>query len=140
MSWQDVQGHYVERDDDPQPGRTIPENPTPGRRYMQAARRGSWDVYDWQEAACDHCCRRDMADQQDCPRCKGTGTEGYMEPERIAADMFEEDARLLVFGGELLAAAGEAIRSLDLASDDPTGRTYPLYVKLREALANVKGG
>lgn len=39
----------------------------------------------------------------------------------------------------LLAACGAAIRHLDLANDDPTGRTYPLYVELRDAIAYGKG-
>ena len=39
----------------------------------------------------------------------------------------------------LLAACMEAIRSLDLANDDPAGRTHPLYVKLRDAVASTKG-
>lgn len=51
----------------------------------------------------------------------------------------DANAHLIAAAPDLLIACQEAIRSLDLANDDPTNRTYPLYVLLRNAIAKATG-
>ncbi len=47
---------------------------------------------------------------------------------------YDAARRLLAHDG-LVAAARKAIAVLDLANDDPTGKTYPAYIALRDAVA-----
>lgn len=52
---------------------------------------------------------------------------------RIIARLAEKSVAAEV----LLGACREAIRKLDLASHDPTGCVYPVYVILRDAVAEA---
>jgi|AGTN01.2.fsa_nt_gi hypothetical protein len=51
----------------------------------------------------------------------------------------DPDARLIAAAPDLLSACEKAIVHLDLANDDPTGKTYALYVSLRDAIAKANG-
>lgn len=147
MSRQDVAHHYAEPDDDPPPGRTIPETPRPNQRYMQAADDGLcclWSVYDWVPSVCP--CVGKVLDEHgapladpSCKACNGTG-DGGPEPELVAVGLIESDARLLVFGGELVRTASLTV--------DALGRVpYAVFeamgdgatVQFRKALRDVTG-
>lgn len=136
-------GPFGEPDDDP-PVRTIPEKVEPGRRFMEADTPHRWSVYDWSASAC-HCIYMVTGEydvpvaSQFCPDCKGMG-EGPLEPELVACDLCESDARILAFGPDLLAACEPATRILAYVLD-VTGKVKPLEIKARleQAMAKVKG-
>lgn len=59
--------------------------------------------------------------------------------EHVRKVIEQETARLKASNESLLAACGDAICAIDMANDDPTGRTYALYVRLRDAISRAKG-
>ena len=95
---------------------TIPETIIQGRRYATADPWGTWRVSGWPESG---------------------------EPECIAEGLFEADARLLVFGGEMVAALEALVRAgwedgryLAICQQDE----WAAAVRAAEsALANVRG-
>lgn len=129
MSYQDVRGWYEERDDeDGPPWITIPERPKPGERFMVRQPWDNWEVMEWFDVACE-LCHPSKDPSESCPCCKGTGLAGYQEPGRIAWNLSEVDARLLVFGASLVDAAARAVACCSTAH----------ITELSEALARVKG-
>ncbi len=131
---QDLSGYGEERDDYPPP-RTIPDTATPGERFMEAAPHGRFDVYDWCSEECG-CVDAGMPSPS-CPGCKGTGN-GPDYPEVIAYDLREEDARLLAFGGGLLAACEALLSEID--GDNSTFQfSKKLIVAIEAAVAKAKG-
>ncbi len=117
--------------------RTIPEKVTPGVRYAVAVPHGRWDVADWQSEPCD-CVGHVLGEHGEpypdpaCPACKGTGDDGVLSPYTAYPDLEEADARLLVFGADLLAAC-KAMDDLDCCD----GYSFPAadWPKLWNALA-----
>lgn len=77
-------------------------------------------------------------------RCKAIKARIEYEPREfasvwVAREVAEADACLISAAPDLLAACEKAIGSLDLANEDTTGKTYTLYVTLRDAIAKAKG-
>lgn len=94
---------------------TLPSPPIEGRRFAEAQRFGRWDVYDWVEVECPACMgvgrilEKDSGEpERKCLDCRGTGID-HQEPDLVVAGVSEADARLLVFGGDLLAALEELL-------------------------------
>lgn len=145
MSWQSTPSgeRWIERDDEPLPARTIPEKPQVGQRFMQAAPFGSWDVFDWEPASCYRCGGSGSAAPfVECQACKGSGCEagagpGGMthEPVALARDLVEKDARLLVFGGELVCALAVLLHETDQGTQ-LCGRS--IAERAQRALENVR--
>jgi hypothetical protein len=131
-----------ERDDEPTKSQTIPEKVTPEHRY--AVKVGhTWDVFDWIDEGCE-CLGRTVGDDgypqpdKSCRACNGTG-KGGLVPDLVAAGVFEGDARLLVFGGDLLAACKAALVDLvtvtALTGSQDAGQ--PTIDALRAAIARA---
>lgn len=123
MSYQDVRHHYEDRDDEDEPNPVmIPASVAAGQRFMRKA-AFRWDVCDWCRESCEVCYGSGSVPNPEsrppisflpyvpCRCCDGTG-EGPLVPERMACDLNEQDARLLVFGTQLLAACQDALQFL----------------------------
>ena len=105
-----------DREDEPQP-RSMPESPKPGERFALEHHPNSWTVYDWVPGECRSCLGvgnilEEGDPERKCLDCRGTGSD-HEEPEEIARWMNEADARLLVFGKDLLTACKESLEAVD---------------------------
>lgn len=133
----DLAGSFGEPDDDAPPRRTVPETVTPGERYME--QHGClWSVFNWAGVTCPcygrHPGEEGVRADPSCGICGGTG-ESHLEPGEVAGGLTEADARLLCFGGELLAACEAIVRGW--GHQDGVSEAVRLA---RAALAKAKGG
>ena len=145
-SWSSFQAaaELPDREDEPTP-ETIPASVTVGQRFAEKT-GGAWNVFDWEPDWCD--CMKTHGDQYGptpepaCKSCNGTGN-GPLVPERIASDVSDADARLLVFGNDLLAACEEMLRTLTCPSrqlaDITRAELRPWLPMLQEVVAKAKG-
>lgn len=85
--------------DDPPEFRTVPANPKVHQRFMVGTSPGFWDVYDWVPGICTRCGGSGQIDPDTvCPCDPPPGPV----PEMTVSGLLEHDARMLVFGSELV--------------------------------------
>jgi hypothetical protein len=130
-SWTEANNYGKEPDDheDLLPP-TVPEKPVRGERYMRRLAFG-WTVFGWWNPSCEACCELGPAERKACPACRGTG-DGPPEPDALARELTEEDARLLAFGRQAVAALAAApIPRLGETLDEFRGRYSKWYREAR---------
>lgn len=90
---------------------TIPATPVVGRRFARFS-VPLWDVYDWATLDCPACLglRGGEPGSPCCPECRGTGA-GPVVPVLAAQGLGEGDARLLVYGPEMLVLCRAVLRT-----------------------------
>ncbi len=94
---------------------TVPAEIVEDERFMEWDNGFLWSVYDWVPAPCMKCLGYGTSDECciPCTNCGGGSDSERKEPEQIATGLYEGDARLLAFGGNLLTVVARLLKTVD---------------------------